>query len=93
MEDIAVLVKEMLDRHKEETDICDEGSEWPCPEYRIASDWARQREDLRRTWRNKSFVEVYRNRKLFCCMCSKAETGLVCDDCITEADEVIDLGL
>ena len=95
MEDIAVLIKKTLETHKETAEGCwgcvneEAPDEWPCGPYRIASDWTRQREDLRRTWRNKSFIEVYTNRKYLCCMCSKAETGLVCDDCISEADEEI----
>ena len=88
MKDLALLVKQVLEDHKEDQDICDH-SEWPCPEYRIAADWTRLRHDLSRQWRNKSVEEIKLNSPLFCCMCSGHETGLVCERCIEQADEEI----
>ena len=88
MEDIAVLVKRVLEEHTEDHDMCD-SSEWPCVEYRIATDWVRLRHDLSRQWRNKSVEELKINSPLFCCMCSGRETGLVCERCIMEADKEI----
>ena len=90
MEDIAVLVKKILEVHTEGgTGNCVCGSDWPCPEYRIADDWVRLRSDLSRSWRNKSVKEIKLNSPLFCCMCSGHETGLVCERCIMQADEEI----
>jgi len=96
MEDIAVLVKRVLEEHTGslgndgDGDVCSEMcGDWPCPEYRIAEDWVRLRSDLSRQWRNKSVEELKLNSPFFCCMCSGRETGLVCERCIEQADEEI----
>ena len=98
MEDLAVLVKQVLENHKETAEGCwgcheDDAvvsrPEWPCVPYRIASDWLRLRSDLSRSWRNKSVEEIQLNSPFFCCMCSGRETGLVCERCIMQADEEI----
>ena len=97
MEDLTVLVKKVLEDHKETAEGCwgcgdsvpDDSEAWPCGPYRIASDWLRLRHDLSRQWRNKSDKEIQLNSPLFCCMCSGRETGLVCERCIMQADAEI----
>jgi hypothetical protein len=94
MKDITVLVDEVLKDHIEESYGCsscdfqapsDVKGEWPCARVRIASDWKRQHQDLCRAWRNRSGQEIFLVRKFACSVCSEKETGLVCDECITEA--------
>ena len=59
---------------------------WPCPDYRLADDWYRQRTDLHRAFRNRTGKELFELRKYACAMCSKKDTGLICVDCIAEAE-------
>ncbi len=67
---------------------CNECTEmYPCPEWRMAEDWMRMRYDLTRAFRNRTGRELFELRKYACSMCSKKETGLVCAECIAEAED------
>ncbi len=88
--DLTVLIKQVLEDHfktseKEDADcsVCDE--EWPCTPYRIASDWLRQHQDLCRAWKNRTGKEVFLVRKFACTICSEKDTGLICVECIADA--------
>ncbi len=94
MTDITVLVNEVLEDHAapEDHDHCTVcGVTSPCPEYRIASDWKRQHEDLCRAWKNRTGKEVFLVRKFACAVCSEKDTGLVCAECIAAAAQDGDL--
>lgn len=67
---------------------CNECTEmYPCLEWRLAEDWMRQRSDLSRAFRNRTGREIFELRKYACAMCSKKDTGLVCAECIAEAED------
>ena len=93
MKDITVLVKSVLEDHKETEDgclTCKTGGDysvrkWPCPPHRIASDWLRQHQDLCRAWKNRTGKEVFLVRKFACAICSEKDTGLICVECIADA--------
>jgi hypothetical protein len=94
MVDITVLVKSVLETHEEKDggcEMCDVWAthqkklEWPCPPYRIASDWLRQHQDLCRAWKNRTGKEVFLVRKFACAICSEKDTGLICAECIADA--------
>lgn len=74
MIDLKVLVDQVLKTDSKESDI-----------YRIASDWLRQHKDLCRAWKNRSGKEVFLVRKFACAICSEKDTGLLCVECIAEA--------
>jgi hypothetical protein len=85
--DLAVVVTQLKGLHAGVEGRCNECTEsWPCPEYRIADDWERQRADLTRAFRNRTGRELFELRKYACTMCSTKDTGLVCVDCIAEAE-------
>lgn len=83
MKDLTVLVKSVLEDHKEAEDGCE--TTWPCTLYRIASDWHRQHQDLCRAWKNRTGKEVFLVRKFACAICSEKDTGLICVECIADA--------
>ncbi len=99
MVDLTVLVKSVLEDHKETEDgclTCKTGGdysvrEWPCAPYRIASDWQRQHQDLCRAWKNRTGKEVFLVRKFACTICSEKDTGLICVECISAAKHDDDL--
>jgi hypothetical protein len=88
MTDITVLVNKVLEVHKESAIsgncVCGSG-EFPCPEKRIASDWQRMRQDLCKAWRNRTGKEIFVVRKFACAVCSEKDTGLICVECIADA--------
>ena len=92
-----VLVKTVLETHKQFPDGDPEGCydcgalEWPCPPYRIANDWLRQHNDLCKAWRNRTGKEIFVVRKFACAVCSEKDTGLVCVECIADAQHGADL--
>ena len=73
MVDLTVLVKQVLEGDKD-SDV-----------YRIASDWLRQHQDLCRAWKNRTGKEVFLVRKFACTLCSEKDTGLICVECIADA--------
>ena len=87
MVDIMVLVKSVLETHVKASivDKCVCGGEFPCPESRIASDWVRQHQDLTRAWKNRTGQEIFLVRKFACAICSEKDTGLICVECIADA--------
>lgn len=101
MVDLTVLVKSVLEAHKETEEGCwacenwgelsAEGREWPCDPYRIASDWVRQHQDLCKAWKNRSGKEVFLVRKFACAICSEKDTGLICVECIADAQRGEDI--
>ena len=88
MKDLAAIATEVLSTHhkSEIVDKCVCGESFPCDNNRIASDWQRQRDDLTRAFRNRTGNELFTLRKYACAMCSKKDTGLICVDCIAEAE-------
>ena len=97
MVDLTVLVKSVLELHEPFPDGDPEGCmdcgdlKWPCPQYRIASDWLRQHQDLCRAWKNRTGKEVFLVRKFACAVCSEKDTGLICVECIADAQRGEDL--
>ena len=99
MVDLTVLVKSVLEDHKETEEGClachrnmyDEIETWPCPPYRIAADWLRQHRDLCRAWKNRTGKEVFLVRKFACAICSEKDTGLICAECIADVQKGEDL--
>ncbi len=97
MVDLTILVKSVLEEHKQFPDGSHAGceycgsTEWPCIEYRIASDWQRQHQDLCKAWRNRTGKEVFLVRKFACTICSEKDTGLICVECIANAKHDDDL--
>ena len=81
----AVTVKTL---HHDVDGRCNECTEMhPCLEWRLAEDWQRMRLDLTRAFRNRTGRELFELRKFACAMCSKKDTGLVCAECIAEAED------
>jgi hypothetical protein len=79
------IVKSVLDAHKNDAD-CKPGCQHAdCPEYRIANDWLRQHQDLIRAWKNRTGKEIFLVRKFACAICSEKDTGLICAECIADA--------
>jgi hypothetical protein len=74
MVDLTVLVKSVLETGDKESDV-----------YRIASDWLRQHQDLCHAWKNRTGKEVFLVRKFACAICSEKDTGLICVECIADA--------
>ncbi len=91
MVDLTVLVKSVLETHKNDAD-CKPGCQHAdCPEYRIASDWQRQHQDLCKAWRNRTGKEIFLVRKFACAICSEKDTGLICVECIADVQKGEDL--
>jgi hypothetical protein len=88
MIDLTVLVKSVLEEHQtgKDNECVNCELEFPCPDYRIASDWQRQHQDLIRAWKNRTGKEVFLVRKFACAICSEKDTGLVCVECIADID-------
>ena len=85
MADLGVLVEQVFTKHVATDGMCDECTHrWPCPDYRIADDWKRQRNDLNRAWKNRSGAELASVSKFICAGCSTKDTGMLCADCIAE---------
>lgn len=85
MADLGVLIEQVLDMHVAVDGMCNECThQWPCPEYRIASDWQRQRSDLIRAWKNRTGAELAAVSKFICAGCSTKDTGMLCVKCIDE---------
>lgn len=80
-----------IELHHDVEGRCNECTEMhPCLEWRLAEDWMRMRHDLTRAFRNRTGRELFELRKYACAMCSKKDTGLVCAECIAEAEEETD---
>jgi hypothetical protein len=88
MKDLAAVVTEVFKAHhkSEIVDKCICGDAFPCNISRLALDWQRQRADLTRSFRNRTGQELFTLRKYACAMCSEKDTGLICVDCIAEAE-------
>ena len=93
MVDLTVLVKSVLANHESEgqCDQCDPAGKMICPNFRIASDWLRQHQDLCRAWKNRTGKEVFLVRKFACTICSEKDTGLICVECIADVQKGEDL--
>ena len=85
MADLGVLIEQVLATHVATDGMCDECThQWPCPDFRIADDWKRQRSDLIRAWKNRTGAELASVNKYICAGCSEKDTGMLCFDCIKE---------
>lgn len=89
--ELATYAAQVIEAHIDVDGRCNECTMmYPCPEWRLAEDWQRQRADLARAFKNRTGRELFELRKYACAMCSKKDTGLVCAECVAEAEEETD---
>ena len=85
MADLSSVVDQVFKAHVAIDGMCDECTHrWPCPEYRLAEDWVRMRNDLIRAWKNRTGAELAAVSKYICAGCSTKDTGMLCVSCIEE---------